>query len=95
MSYVKLMRFIELFTFSHGGNRNQQRGGCHFDVESGTFKGKFGALMWPSGTLMFTFKPLFFFFFFNKKPFRPRVVQSRLFVCKIQPEVCGSVCECS
>ena len=31
----------------------------------------------------------------NKKPFRPRVVLSRLFVCKIQPEVCGSVCECS
>ena len=30
-------------------------GVCHFDVESGTFKGKFGTLMWPSGTLMFTF----------------------------------------
>ena len=43
---------------------------CHFDVESGTFKGKFGTLMWPSGTLMFTFKPLFLIFF-NKKPFRP------------------------
>ena len=49
-------------------------------MESGTFKGKFGNLMWPSGTLMFTFKPLFFFFFFNKKPFRPSVVLSRLFV---------------
>ena len=50
VSYVKLMRFIVLFTFSHGGNRNQQwgEGGCHFDVESGTFKGKFGTLMWPS-----------------------------------------------
>ena len=67
-------------------------GVCHFDVESGTFKGKFGTLMWPSGTLMFTFKPLLFFY---KKPFRPSVVLSRLFVCKIQPEVCGSVCECS
>ena len=33
-----------------------------------------------------------FFFFFNKKPFRPSVVLNRLFVCKIQPEVCGSVC---
>ena len=33
--------------------------------------------------------------FFNKMPFRPRVVLSRLFVCKIQPEACGSVCECS
>ena len=41
---------------------------------------------------MFTFNALFFF---NKMPFRPRVVLSRLFVCKIQPEVCGSVCECS
>ena len=28
-------------------------------------------------------------------PFRPRVVLSMLFVCKIQPEVCSSVCECS
>ena len=66
-------------------------------MESGTFKGKFGTLMWPSGTLIFTFKPLFFLFFlfFSKKPFRPSVVLSRLFVCKIQPEVCGSVCECS
>ena len=71
VSYVKLMRFIVLFTFSHGGNRNQQRGGggggggggCHFDVESGAFKGKFGTLMWPSGTLMFTFNTLFFSFF--------------------------------
>ena len=36
-----------------------------------------------------------FFFFFNKKLLRPSVVLSRLFVCKIQPEVCGSVCECS
>ena len=63
-------------------------------MESGTFRGKFGTLMWPSGTLMFTFNTLFFFFFY-KKPFRPSVVLSRLFVCKIQPEVCGSVCECS
>ena len=71
VSYVKLMRFIELFTFSHG-NRNQLRGGGgggggggyggHFDVESGTFKGKFGTLMWPSGTLMFTFNTLLFYF---------------------------------
>ena len=47
MSYVKLIKFIVVFTFSHGGNRNQQQGGggCHFDVESGTFKDKFGALM--------------------------------------------------
>ena len=66
-------------------------GGCHSDVESGTFKGKFGTLMWPSGTLMFTFNTLFF----NKMPFRSRVVLSMLFVCKIQPEVCSSVCECS
>ena len=60
----------------------------------GTFKGKFGTLMWPSGTLMFTFNTLFSSFF-NKKPLRPSVVLSRLFVCKVQPEVCGSVCECS
>ena len=59
--------------------------------ESGTFKGKFGTLMWPSGTLMFTFNTLFL----NKMPFRPRVVLSMLFVCKIQPEVYSSVCECS
>ena len=68
-------------------------GECHFDVESGTFKGKFGTLMWPSGTLMFTFNILFFNFY--KMPFRPCVVLSMLFVCKIQPEVCSSVCECS
>ena len=59
-------------------------------MESGTFKGKFGTLMWPSGTLMFTFNTLLFYFIR-----RPSVVLSRLFVCKIQPEVCGSVCECS
>ena len=65
-------------------------------MESGTFKGKFGTLMRPSGTLMFTFNTLFFLFFlFNKKPFRPSVVLSILLVCKIQPEVCSSVCECS
>ena len=68
-------------------------GGCHFDVESGTFKGKFGTLMWPSSTLMFTFNILYFYFY--KMPFRPCVVLSMLFVCKIQPEVCSSVCECS
>ena len=34
MSYVE---FIAVFTFSNGGNRNQQwggGGGCHFDVKS-------------------------------------------------------------
>ena len=46
---------------SGGGGGGGVGGGCHFDVESGTFKGKFGTLMWPSGTLMFTFKPLFLF----------------------------------
>ena len=61
VSHVKLMRFLALVTFSHGSNRNQQRGG-HFDVESGTFKGKFGTLIWPIGTLMFTFNTLFFSF---------------------------------
>ena len=66
-------------------------GVCHFDVESGTFKGKFGTLMWPSGTLMFTFNN----FLKIKMPFRPCVVLSMLFVCKLQPEVCSSVCECS
>ena len=72
VSYVKLMRFNELFTFSPWRQPESTAGVCHFDVESGTFKGKFGTLMWPSGTLMFTFKPLFFLFFsfFSKKPFR-------------------------
>ena len=37
-------------------------GGGHFDMESGTFKGKFGTLMWPSGTLMFTFNIYLIFF---------------------------------
>ena len=32
-------------------------------------------------------------FFVAKIPFRPRIVLSRLFVSKIQPEVCSSVCE--
>ena len=44
---------------------------------------------------MFTFNTYFVNFFFTKMPFRPRVVLSGLFVCKIQPEVCSSVCECS
>ena len=57
-------------------------GVCHFDVESGTFKGKLGTLMWPSGTLMLPFA---------KIPFRLRIVLSRLFVTKIQPEVCSSI----
>ena len=35
------------------------------------------------------------FFFFAKIPFRPRIMLSRLFVNKIQPEVCSSVCECT
>ena len=34
---------------------------CHFDVESGTFKGKFGTLMWPSGTLMLPFNRYIYF----------------------------------
>ena len=36
-----------------------------------------------------------FFFFFVKILFRPCIVLSRLFVSKIQPEVCTSVCECT
>ena len=79
---------------SRAGGGGGGGGGCHFDVESGTFKGKVGTLMWPSGTLMFTFNT-FFLFFINKMPFRPCVVLSMLFVCKIQPDVCSSVCECS
>ena len=54
-------------------------GGVHFDVESSTFKGKFGTLMLPFNT-----------FFFAKIPFRTRIVLGRLFVSKIQPEVCSS-----
>ena len=85
VSYIKLMRFIALLTFAHGGNRNQQRG-CV-------------TLMWKEafGVAARYFDVHFqhSFFFFNKMPFRPSVVLSRLFVCKIQPEVCGSVCECS
>ena len=54
---------------------------CHFDVESSTFKGKFGTLIWPSGTLMLPFNTLFFLFF-AKISFRPRIVLSRLFVAK-------------
>ena len=91
MSYLELIRYVVLFTLSHGDNRNQQRGGgggggCHFDVESGTFKGKFGTLMWPSGTLMLPFNT----FFFAKIPFRLRIVLSRLFVSKILHEVCNT-----
>ena len=39
---------------------------------STAFKGKFGTLMWPNGTLILPFKPLFFlsFVFFAKIPFR-------------------------
>ena len=64
MRNVELIRFIVLFTFFHGGNRSQQRGGGgggHFDVESSTFKGKIGTLMWPSSTLMLAFNTLFCF----------------------------------
>ena len=59
-------------------------------MESGTFKGKFGILMWPSGTLMLPFNTPFFLLFF-KIPFRLHTVLSRLFVTKIQPKVCSSV----
>ena len=35
---MALIRFIDMFAFSHGGNRNQQEGYvCHFDVDSGSF----------------------------------------------------------
>ena len=95
MSYVKLMRFIELFTFSHGGNRNQQRG-CVTLMWKAHFQGQIRRFDVAERYFDVHFQTsFFFFFFFNKKPFRPRVVLSRLFVCKIQPEVCGSVCECS
>ena len=75
--YVELIRFILLFTFSPWQQPESIARVCHFDVESGTFKGKFGTLMWPSGTLMWPsgtlmwpsgtvmlpFYTLFFFFF--------------------------------
>ena len=35
-------------------------GGGHFDVESSTFKGEFGTLMWLSGTLMLVFNNICF-----------------------------------
>ena len=47
-----------MFAFSHGGNRNQQKGvggGCHFDVDSGSFMCDMSTLMWLSGTLMLAF----------------------------------------
>ena len=70
---------------SNGGNRNQQWG-CV-------------ALMWKAALSIrhFDMAERYFDVHFqrSKKPFRPSVVLSRLFVCKIQPEVCGSVCECS
>ena len=49
-------------------------------MENGTFKGKFGTLMWQSGTLMLPFKLLSFF---AKIPFRSRIVLSRLFVSSV------------
>ena len=71
-----------------GINSGGGGGGGHFDVESSTFKGKFDTLMWLSSTLMFTFNTYYYYYyFFTKIPFRPHVVLSRLFVCKIQPEV--------
>ena len=83
MSYVKLIRFIVLFTFSHGSNRNQQRGGCQLNVESDVAEQYFDV----------AFQTLFFLFFLLRSCLG-RVVLSRLFVSKMQPEVCSSVCEC-
>ena len=65
------------------------------EINSGGGGGGGGVtLMWPSGTLMLPFIR-YINIFFAKIPFRPRIVLSRLFVTKIQPEVCSSVCECS
>ena len=50
--------------------------------------------MWPSGTLMLPFNT-YLFYFFAKLSFRLRIVLNRLFVSKIQPVVCSSVCECT
>ena len=38
-------------------------GGCHFDIESGTFKGKFNTLMWPSRYFDVAFQTSFYFCF--------------------------------
>ena len=53
MTLVKSRNFaiINLFTYSHGGNRNKQ---SLFDAASGPFKFKIGTLMWPCGTLKVT-----------------------------------------
>jgi len=40
-----LIRFIDLFTFSHGGNWN------HFDVACSPFNWPGGAWVWPCGVL--------------------------------------------
>ena len=61
-----------MFSFSHGGNRNQQEG-CVTDVDSGSFICDIGTLMWLSGTLMLAFNT-----FFKKKKY-DRIV-SRPFV---------------
>ena len=79
MSYIELIRFILVFAFSHGGNQNHHLGGG--DV----------VLMWKAAHVAFQY----LLCFFAKILFRLRIVLSRLFVSKIQPEVCSSVCECS
>ena len=53
-----LVRFIDLFTYSHGGNWNQQWV-CHFDLGSGTHLCDIGTLTWLSGSLMLAFRTFF------------------------------------
>ena len=84
VSYVELIRLIHFPMVPTGINSGGGGGGGGGGV----------TLMWPSGTLMLPFiryRPIYIFF--AKIPFRPRIVLSTLFVTKIHPEVCSSVCE--
>ena len=57
--HVALIRFIDLFTVSHGGNWNQQWGCVTLMWIAALCD--IGTLTWLSGTLMLAFKTLFFF----------------------------------
>ena len=58
MIHVTLIRFIGLFTFSHGGNWNQQWG-CVTLMWIAALSCDIGTLMWSHGTLMLALEFLF------------------------------------
>ncbi len=78
VTHVVLIRFIEMFAFSHGDNRNQQEGCVTLMwIAALLYAISIGTWMWLSSTLMLAFNPFFLIFiFFLKK------VNMTLYICE-------------